>query len=229
MATTPLKKIQLKSSEAGITLEAQFNPESINLSKGCGTERDNQATENSPKLSFTGGEPFNMSLEIIFDTTETWGKAVAGGDVQALFVKPLLSLMKIGEYKDDDGKPETRPPHCQLIWGKDMTWNQGFSIMGKCFVEHANITFTLFDAKAKPLRAKASISLIEVAHQLKATNPTTLTETRRTWQVKGDETLDWIAYKEYGNSAMWRHIAEMNDIADPKKLRPGQLLRIVPL
>jgi nucleoid-associated protein YgaU len=47
--------------------------------------------------------------------------------------------------------------------------------------------------------------------------------------VSEGQTLAWIAYQEYGDSGYWRHIAETNDLADPLDLRPGQVLKLVPL
>jgi nucleoid-associated protein YgaU len=47
--------------------------------------------------------------------------------------------------------------------------------------------------------------------------------------VHEGQSLDWIAYQEYGNPSCWRHIAEINDLDDPLNLQPGQVLKIVPL
>ena len=47
--------------------------------------------------------------------------------------------------------------------------------------------------------------------------------------MREGESLSWIAYKEYGDPACWRHIAETNDIEDPLHLRTGQVLKLVPL
>ena len=43
------------------------------------------------------------------------------------------------------------------------------------------------------------------------------------------ERLDWIAYQEYGNPRHWRHIADVNDLANPFDLRSGQVLKLTPL
>jgi nucleoid-associated protein YgaU len=43
------------------------------------------------------------------------------------------------------------------------------------------------------------------------------------------QTLDWIAYQEYGSPAAWRHIAETNSLDDPMNLTPGQILKLTPL
>jgi nucleoid-associated protein YgaU len=47
--------------------------------------------------------------------------------------------------------------------------------------------------------------------------------------VKEGDTLDWIAHEEYGDAAMWRFIADTNNINNPKILKPGQTLSIAPL
>ena len=44
--------------------------------------------------------------------------------------------------------------------------------------------------------------------------------------VKPGDTLDWIAHGELGDSALWRHIADDNNLDDPNDLRPGQVLGI---
>jgi hypothetical protein len=43
------------------------------------------------------------------------------------------------------------------------------------------------------------------------------------------ERLDEIAFRYYGNSALWRVIAAFNGIIDPNNIPPGQILRIPPL
>jgi hypothetical protein len=48
-------------------------------------------------------------------------------------------------------------------------------------------------------------------------------------EVKEGETIDHIAFQEYGSSAAWRHLAEANNLDDPSRLQPGQRLLLVPL
>ena len=40
------------------------------------------------------------------------------------------------------------------------------------------------------------------------------------------DTLGWIAYKEYGQTGLWRLIAEANDLDGVRELRPGTVLLI---
>ena len=48
------------------------------------------------------------------------------------------------------------------------------------------------------------------------------------WTVRDGDTIDWIAFTEYGDSNMWRYIADLNGLDDPGHLRPGQKLSIAP-
>ena len=43
------------------------------------------------------------------------------------------------------------------------------------------------------------------------------------------QTLDWIAYQEYGDTSAWRHIAQVNNIQNPRNLKAGTVLKLVPL
>ena len=46
--------------------------------------------------------------------------------------------------------------------------------------------------------------------------------------VQGDS-LPTIAYREYGQPAMWRAVADLNRVDDPMRLRPGDRLLLPPL
>lgn len=48
----------------------------------------------------------------------------------------------------------------------------------------------------------------------------------RVRQVVGGERLDLIAWEEYGSSALWRVIADFNQLDDPFRLQPGRILHI---
>jgi len=47
--------------------------------------------------------------------------------------------------------------------------------------------------------------------------------------VGAGETIDWIAFQEYGDPAEWRHIATTNNLLNAKDLTPGSVLKITPL
>jgi nucleoid-associated protein YgaU len=47
--------------------------------------------------------------------------------------------------------------------------------------------------------------------------------------VEKGQRIEWIAHNVYGTTSAWRHLAEVNDLLNPAVLRPGQILKIVPL
>jgi len=215
-----LQKCQIKSDEAGIApIIGQYNPTDLKIGKSVGVDRPNQATEDSSKLSLEGGNPFSLNIELLFDTSDS------GENVHTKYTKNLLGLMQIGEYKNGSDK-ERRPPYCIFIWGSlNFKWKGG-QPFSKCYIERVSLRFNLFKPDGTPVRAKATVAIKEVMVETQGQNPTTRTEARSTWRVMPGETIDWIAYKEYGDSGMWRIIAEANNLANPKILTVGQLLRI---
>jgi len=47
--------------------------------------------------------------------------------------------------------------------------------------------------------------------------------------VMPGETIDGIAFSEYGDSKRWRAIADFNNLDNPLRLRIGQRLALPPL
>jgi nucleoid-associated protein YgaU len=47
--------------------------------------------------------------------------------------------------------------------------------------------------------------------------------------IREGETLAGIAHEEYGDPTVWRHLAEINNLDDPRRLRLGQTLLVTPL
>ena len=90
------------------------------------------------------------------------------------------------------------------------------------FVTSVQAKYTLFTGEGTPIRATCNVSLEEMPGDPPKQNPTsgglTLTSVRTV--VAGDS-LASIAYREYGDPAMWRALAAFNGIDDPLRLRLG--------
>ena len=94
-------------------------------------------------------------------------------------------------------------------------------------MQSVNVTYTMFLPDGTPVRARAKVKMRQIEEGLHAPqNPTSRSVPRRVWVVKERQTLDWIAYKEYGDPALWRHLAQLNDLDNPLSLRPGQVLNL---
>lgn len=111
------------------------------------------------------------------------------------------------------------PPKCKFVWGN-------FSFIA--IMESVKVTFNMFLPNGTPIRAQAKVTMKQIEEQAlyESQNPTTRSAPRRTWTVKEGQTLDWIAYQEYGDPSLWRRLARLNDLGDPLDLVPGQVLKL---
>jgi LysM repeat protein len=111
------------------------------------------------------------------------------------------------------------PPKCKFMWGS-------FSFLS--IVQSVNVTFTMFLPNGRPVRAQAKVKMKQIEEQAmyEPQNPTTRSAPRKVWTVKAGQTLDWIAYQEYGDPSLWRYLARINNLDDPRDLHPGQVLKL---
>jgi hypothetical protein len=221
-----LKKAELKILEGknkNKTIPFLYNPDSISYRKEARWVEKLRPATNVGNKDFAGGRGAHFSItKALFDTTlPKSGKGQAnGGDVRDSTDK-LIELMEL----DDTLKPP-RPPKCQFIWGAFLSFEVN--------VVSVDISFEMFAPDGKPIRAFVDIKFEqsdkdENKGKLPRQNPTSGSYARKIWTVLEGETLDWIAYQEYGDANAWRHIAESNGLNDPMNLRPGQLLKLTPL
>ncbi|OQY24153.1 MAG: hypothetical protein DRJ03_26780 [Chloroflexi bacterium] len=111
------------------------------------------------------------------------------------------------------------PPKCKFVWGS-------FSFVA--VIPSVSVTFTMFLPSGAPVRATAKVDLIQIEDPFEQPpqNPTSRSVPRKVWVVKAGQRLDWIAYKEFGSAAMWRYIAQTNNLDNPWDLRAGQVLNL---
>ena len=195
-------------------IEFMFNPTGYSLSKSNSWEPVKVVGMNVPRREFTSGGPTALSLELFFDTYE------AGTDVRD-YTNKVFNLAKISSKTVDKETGRGRPPKCMFSWGKTFNF--------PAVVTSVSVNFTLFLSDGTLVRAKVSVSLEEAEdeEQQSPQNPTTQgTLGHKVYTVKPGDTIDRIAYSEYGNPSLWRSIADANDLDNPMDLRPGQILAI---
>jgi len=194
----------------------QFNPESISMSKNNRYSCRLDIGDSTPEVDFSGGESGSMSLELVFDSTST------GDDVREKY-SSLIKIALIKPSGNKDGKGE--PTQVVVQWGSFMSY--------VAVVQSLSQNFTFFAEDGTPLRANVSVSLKEIVDDsdttLAFTNPSSRTEARRTWVVEKGQRIEWIAYTVFGMTSAWRHLADTNNLLNPTVLRPGQILKIVPI
>ncbi len=169
----------------------------------------------SPK--FTGGQPMTLDMELFFDTYEK------KTDVRKM-TDGLWLMMKTTATRMDGDTKLSEPPHVEFRWGQSWSF--------KAVITSIQQKFTLFLADGTPVRSTVQISFLQAEEDGKypGQNPTSGgREGYAVHIVKEGESIDWIAFAEYGSSNAWRHLAAANKLDEPDRLRPGQTLLIVPM
>ncbi|MBI9043736.1 MAG: hypothetical protein JEZ06_04575 [Anaerolineaceae bacterium] len=198
------------------TIDCQFNPQSFTISKTNTYSQEQLPNYNAPTPIFSGGKPATYSLTLHFDTFSHPDRK----DVREITNK-LLRLTLRGAGYSMFKVPYAKPPSVSFVWGKISLFS--------AVVTSVKLTYTMFAQDGTPTRAKADIDFLQSEFMddfLPAMNPTSRSDPRKTRIVNSSQRLDQIAHEEYGDSRLWRLLAEANDLDDPFGLQDGQLLVI---
>ena len=208
-----LQKAQLTAVDGDPTttkLVFMYNPAEITTSKSANWNRPQaRGASSANRPEFAGAGPQNVQMEITFDAWDT-----PGADVTAS-VKTLFEWTMPTPSSRTRNLP--RPPMLGFEWGSSAIFT-GF----RCFLKTVQAKYTLFKPDGTPIRATCQITLEEIPEEPKGTNPTSGSrESRRSLVLDGADSLAGVAYREYGDAALWRGIAAFNEIDDPLRVTPG--------
>jgi hypothetical protein len=218
---TQLQKAYILNNDTGAQIPCLYNPPDYTMTKTNTFSTTPVTGSNVTPPQFGGGGNVKMNFELFFDTYV--GEESSMTSVKT-YTDPLLELMEIesSTVSADANAKKGRPPICTFMWGTSWSF--------KGFIDSLTLKFTLFTSQGTPVRATATMSMMQVKDDdaQPAQNPTSGGEgVRATHTVDWGETLDLIAYRQYGDATKWRSIALANDLDDPRSLRPGQKL-VVP-
>ncbi|MCU1490669.1 MAG: hypothetical protein JWM85_2074 [Acidimicrobiaceae bacterium] len=197
----------------GAKLTFQFNPQSYSVEKSTSWDRESQPGDQETSIpQFKGSNPRSLSVDIYLDVTYSKSGSVAD-DVNLLFTccKPTFMSMAMGLPS---------PPFCIFGWGTTMSFLS--------YLKSVKAEYTYFRSDGTPLRANCSITLEEIPQALPSQNPTSGGTARRVRTTVVGDTLQSVAFREYGRPTYWRAIAEANGIEDPLRLAAGTELLIPP-
>lgn len=214
----PEKAVIIDLDEPGRRVKCLFNPTEISYSKSAQWQPNrSQHEEDTPEPTFSGGQPARLNMQLFFDTTRD------GTDVR-LHTDKLIEFTLINP-KVISKAP--RPSYCMFLWGSESAKGPKTYFIG--YIPQVDIKFTLFLSGGTPVRADVSLSFIAIPEKARPQNPTSRSVGRSIWMVMDGQTLDSIAYQEYGHPGYWRYVAETNDIDDPLSIKTGQMLKLTPL
>jgi phage protein U len=147
----PGAKISIGSlDEAGISVDAQYNPKELQIDKSVPWQKHNKANANGLQLEFTGAEGRTMSIDLLFD----------GYEENASIQDSVAVLERLATVRQPDASQDElrRPHHCVVVWGTVMG---GGDNKFKCVIEQISTKYTMFSQDGTPLRATVTLKLKE--------------------------------------------------------------------
>jgi nucleoid-associated protein YgaU len=189
-------------------IDFQFNPKELSVSKNAKwTRKPQRNAKKSAPPEFSGSDPCKLVLEMFLDATDTMSDKVVKT------VEQLFSCCVPTDASRSQGKGS--PPWVVFKWGGMTGFNS--------FVSSVTAKYTLFTPAGTGVRATCTVNLEEISGEAGGQNPTSGALASRDLHVMvSGDTLQSIAFHTYGDAALWRSIAQANDIDDPMRVRPGQ-------
>ena len=204
----------------GETITCKFRPKAYTFRKTNRWTPKETKGGNVPELEFGGGGPMTLRLELLFDTYEEEGLR----DVRLRYTDALARLMTISKSLIDPETNKGQPPTCEFRWGAMWSF--------RAVVTDMEQKFTMFLPDGTPVRATVTLTFRQASEtgRYPGQNPTSGgIAGQRAHVVHQGETIDNIAFEEYGDVKHWRFLADTNRLEDVRRLRPGQVLVIAPL
>ncbi|MFI2645046.1 LysM peptidoglycan-binding domain-containing protein [Streptomyces sp. NPDC018610] len=192
------------------TFGFDFNPARLSMTRRANWKVTPAQIERSgPLPEFMGADPREMSLEIFLDSSDD-----PNSNTVLKKVESLLSCCEVTAQSIAAKQPS--PPWVVFQWGSFST------ARFTAYVSSVEASYTLFGTTGVPIRATCSLRLHEIPSRTKGQNPTSGALTaQRVHRVVAGDSLQSLAWREYGDTAAWRAIAEVNGIDDPGYLPTG--------
>ncbi len=214
-------KAEIEIEGRGSPIPVYFNPTEYSISKSNEWKYDKVTGNSFPKAQFGGGNPRELTLNLLLDAS-LLSKTAHVRDV----TNDLFKMMEVkeGQTPGDSGAV---PPFVTFKWGRETTF--------KSVCTSLTVAFKLFRPNGDPIRADVKMTLkqAETAGTASANganragNPTTRANAGHgVHTVKDGDSLASIAYDAYGDATVWRAIADVNGIENPLHLRRGSALSL---
>jgi nucleoid-associated protein YgaU len=201
------------SEKAGVgDFVAMFNPSSYKQKYEIEYQAAQGQGSTGSTQKFGKIKPQEYSFEFLFDGTGVSSEKKEVADEIEHF------LVVCGKNNGDIH----RPHYLKISWG---------SLISKCVLKSADISYNLFRPDGKPLRAKVSATFAEniddtlrVAEE--GNNSPDLTHMRI---VQQGDTLPLMTYRIYGKPDYYLQIAKANNLVNFRRLQVGQAIYFPPL
>jgi nucleoid-associated protein YgaU len=219
-ASLELAKATILNTFTGESFRVMYNPEELKLEQGNTFAEVGIPGLGTPPVQYVRGKARTLSMELFFDTYET------GEDVRSRTAAVVHLL-------DKDSR-ELAPPVLLFSLGR---------LQFQCVLVDAGQRFTMFLSDGTPVRSTLSVRFqeyvrldVEIRQGVFFGSPTVSAAVNAAGAIIGisstvhitsaGETLSGLAGAYLGDPALWRLIAEANQIVDPFDLGVGRSLVI---
>jgi len=196
-----------------------FNPSEITVRRKSPTQNSSSMSASSSRPTPLVAQPPTISMKLLLIGWDTKMRA----DTLLAWAAPPRGLITaiVGALGGAIDSPKL--PDVPFQWGPPMV---GF--MYTVNITSVDVKYNRFDSTGIPIRAEVSLEMKVLPNDLLGALPTNPTSGglpgRNTHLVRENESLQSIAQQYYGKPGVWRKIAEINGITDPRRLRPGRNL-----
>lgn len=222
MARSQLKKATitvLEGSRKGEVLTVLFNPTEYTFERSNTYKAVPVPGIGAPLMQFVNGESDHLSMDLFLDDyTDPQGPTSLlqkESDPLGTRLEALTSLLVIDASLH-------APPPVRFSWG---------TLRFSAVIERLGRKVTMFHPDGKPARVTLSVSFKEyrtLREQLDNPRRESADKTKRR-VVIGNESLWWIAAREYDDPNEWVRIALANELDDPREIQPGDWLELPPI
>ena len=203
----------LQGSRAGERIKVLFNPAEYTIERANAYKSTSIPGLSGPLLHFINGEADVLSMELFLDDYTDKPKPGEKSVKERLDV--IASLLEID-------RDLHAPPPVQFIWG---------TLTLTAIIEKLSRKITLFQPEGIPARATITVSFKEYKTLPELINDPRLQSADKSKRrvIVGLDSLWALAAREYNDAALWRAIAERNDLDDPRDIQPGDWVTVPPV
>lgn len=212
----------------GLSIDVQFNPESLKLAYSNTLGGGDQSGGSS--MQFASQSSTKLSFELWFDVSAPLPNRTSAESVPD--VGPVKDVRKLTSYvvqfmkpasaTNERGEAGRAPPAVRFEWG-------AFVFDG--IVDSLSETIDFFSAQGHALRSQLSVSMTQQeisADLLRGAEPggsgvPSLPGSVPQLPIKAGDTLQSLA-ASLGQQDAWQELALLNDVENPRDLAPGSLL-----
>ncbi len=210
------KKQKSQKVTNGVSLEVQFNPESLKLSYS--NQRAGNDQRGGAATQHVGEGTTKLAFDLWFDVNAPAPSAVSASDVRKLTQQVVYFI----QPKQTDDKKKVQAPGVRFEWG---------SFVFEGTVDSLNETLELFSEDGKPLRAQVAVSLTKQQIVVDLSDPGANVPGRPgpppgTFELQpaaqGSTVQSMAAARGIDD---WQSIARLNGIEQPRLPSVGMALR----